>query len=91
MFSASRYYGWPNSFILVNKTTESYDEAKKVETEDLIDLIKNDWKISFKANAFGQYGLTSIAILNLIINYALYLIIAFFIVEGVCHFCKDRF
>ncbi len=83
MFSASRYYGWPSSFILVNKTTESFDEAKKVETENLINLIKNDWKVSFKANEFGQYGLTSIVILNLVTNYLLYVAIVSLIVESV--------
>lgn len=91
MFSASRYYGWPNSFILVNKTTESFDEAKKVETENLISLIKNDWKVSFKANEIGQYGLSSMAILNLIISYIFYLVIAFLIVKGVCYFYKNKY
>lgn len=91
MFSASRYYGWPNSFILINKTTESFDEAKKIETENLINLTKNDWKITFKANEFGQYGLTPIAMLNLIINYILYLILASLIVKCFNYFCKNKF
>ncbi len=81
MFSASRYYGWPNSFILVNKTTESFDEAKKVDTENFINLIKSDWKVSFSANMFGQYGLSSMALLNLVTNYILSVALALLVVK----------
>lgn len=75
MFNATRYYGWPSSFIVVSKTTEFLDEAKKVETENLVNLINNGWKVSFQANQIGQPGLSSLAILNLITNYLFYLII----------------
>ncbi len=81
MFSASRYYGWPNSFILVNKTTESFDEAKKVDTENFINLIKSGWKVSFRANEFGQYGLSSIALLNLGVNCILSVLLALLVLN----------
>jgi len=90
MYSASRYYGWPNSFILVNKTTEFFDEAKKIETENLISLIKNDWKISFKADQFGKYGMTSVAIFNLVINYLFCLGISYTIINTTNFFCKNK-
>ena len=90
MFSASRYYGWPSSFILVNKTTESFDEAKKVETENFFNLTKSGWKVSFRANEFGKYGLSSITILNLIVNYIFYLVIAFLIIKSVHYFYKNK-
>ncbi len=86
MFSASRYYGWPSSFIVVNKTTEYLEEAKKVETESLVYLLKNGWKISFKADIIGQNGLTSMAIVNLMANYFLYLGLAFLIIKGIKYF-----
>jgi hypothetical protein len=89
MFSASRYYGWPSSFIIVNKTTEFLNEAKMVETENLVNLIKNDWKIRFRANNFGQYGLSLSAIFNLITNYLLYLGISWLIVE-IIYFLKQK-
>ena len=89
MFSASRYYGWPSSFILVNKTTEFLDEAKKNETENLVSLIKNDWKISFKANEIGQYGLSSITIFNLITNYLFYLLISYLLVKSFYYFYRN--
>lgn len=81
MFSATRYYGWPSSFIVVNKTTEFLDEAKKVETKNLVSLMKDGWKISFGANQMGQYGISPIVIVNLISNYLFYLLISYLLVK----------
>src|SRR5690606_23011215 len=79
MFNGARYYGWPSSFIVVNKTTEFLDEAKKVETENIFYLVKNDWKINFTASKMGRFGISSSATFNLITNYLFYLLIAYLI------------
>ena len=68
MFSATRYYGWPNVFITVTKTTETLKEAKKVETESLNHLLENGWKMRFGSDFMGIYSWTSVALLNLLIN-----------------------
>lgn len=81
MFNAARYYGWPSSFIVVNKTTEFLDEAKKVETENIVYLVKNGWKINFTASKMGRFGISSLATFNLITNYLFYLLIAFLIIN----------
>jgi len=73
MFNGTRYYGWPNAFVTVSKTTEFLDEAKKIETENIFYLIKNGWKVNFAANAMGQYGISSSAGFNLTTNYLIYL------------------
>lgn len=79
MFNGARYYGWPSSFIVVNKTTEFLDEAEKVETENIFYLVKNDWKINFTASKMGRFGISSSATFNLITNYLFYLLIAYLI------------
>jgi len=80
MFNGARYYGWPSSFVTVSKTTESLEEAKKIETKNLPYLLNNGWKMDFGVG-MGQYGVSSNAIINLITNYLLYLIIANLLVK----------
>ena len=72
MFTATRYYGWPSSFISVSKTTETLDEAKKVDSEKLTNLLKEDWQVRFSANYIRKVGLSSSAIINLATNYLFY-------------------
>jgi len=81
MFNGTRYYGWPNAFITVSKTTEFLNEAKKIETENLFYLIKNGWQVNFTANAMGQYGISSNAVFNLVTNYFLYLTISYLLIK----------
>jgi len=81
MFNGARYYGWPSAFVTVSKTTESLDEAKKIETKSLPYLLKNGWKMNLGAG-MGQYGVSSNAIVNLVTNYLLYLIIANLLVKN---------
>ena len=50
MFGASRYYGFPYSYITLGKTVESYQEANKVNTESALALIKDGWKLSFSTH-----------------------------------------
>lgn len=88
MFNAARYYGWPSSFIVVNKTTELLDEAKKIETENIAYLVKNGWKINFTASKMGRFGLSSLATFNLITNYLFYLLIAYLIIRVIQYFRK---
>lgn len=81
MFNASRYYGWPSSYIVVNKTTEFLEEAKKIETENVVNLVKDGWTVSFNANAMGQFGVSSVAALNLITNYLFYYAISYLLIK----------
>jgi len=69
MFGANQYYGWPNAYLTLSKTTNDYDEAKKVETENLFYLLKHGWEIKFNTHYMGLYGLTSSPIINLGLNY----------------------
>ena len=76
MFTATRYYGWPSSFISVSKTTETLDEAKKVDSEKLTNLLKDGWQVRFNADYIRRMGLSSIAVINLATNYLFYLGVA---------------
>lgn len=68
MFSATRYYGWPNSFITLSKSTDLLIEAKKVESENLSYLLQNGWEARIGAEMTGKYGLTSSGTINLFLN-----------------------
>ena len=72
------------------KRVNRINGVKKIETENLISLIKNDWKISFKADQFGKYGMTSVAIFNLVINYLFCLGISYTIINTTNFFCKNK-
>lgn len=71
MFSASKYFGWPNAYLYLNKETDNLKEAKKVETESAINLLEDGWKLRVGSDAVGKFGFTS----NGYINFGLNLII----------------
>ena len=74
MFGANQYYGWPNAYVMLTKTTNDYDEAKKVETKSLFYLLKNGWEVKFDTHYMGQYGLTTSPSINLGLDYLTFLI-----------------
>lgn len=80
MITATRYYGWPGSFISISKNTQEYAEAEKINYESLDYLLKNGWKISFNTELTARYGPTPSAGANLILNFLFYFIISFFLV-----------
>lgn len=86
MFSSSRYYGWPSVYISVNKTTDSLEEAKKVETESGYFLLKNGWQPRFSGHYLGSYGATSSALLNLILNFLFFLTVSILLVNSAIKF-----
>jgi uncharacterized membrane protein YccF (DUF307 family) len=47
MFSASRYYGWPYPYLVLNKTVETYEEAEHVKNDSISALMNTGWKLSF--------------------------------------------
>lgn len=74
MFGANQYYGWPNAYLTLTKTTNDYNEAKKIEVNSLIYLLKNGWEIKFDTHYMGQYGQTTSPLINLGLNYLTFLI-----------------
>jgi len=81
MFNATRYYGWPSPYIVVSKTTELLDEAKKIESESLIELINDGWQVRFVGNYTKRIGISSYTVVNLITNYLFYLGVAHLLVK----------
>jgi hypothetical protein len=69
MYNSSRYYGWPNALVSINKTTDDFQEAEKIETKSLPYLLKNGWKISFPADDMGLYSVTGSPLIDLFLNY----------------------
>ena len=80
MFSGIRYYGWPNAFITVSKTTESLEEAEKIKNKNVIFLIKNGWRVNF-GGGVGKYGISPSGGFNLVTNYLFYLAISYLLVK----------
>lgn len=78
MFSATRSYGFPGQFLILNKTTDSYDEAKKIEHVDGFNLLKNGWKLRFAASI--ESPVSASAHVNLIVNVFFWLLIGWFLV-----------
>lgn len=84
MFSSVRYYGWPNAFIRISKTTEFLEEAKKIETESFSYLISNGWELGLGGDILGKFGFNSSGVINLILN-AIFYFAASFILVSVVH------
>lgn len=76
-FGSVRYFGWPNAFASISKSTDSYKEAIKVYTETTPYLLNNGWKIHFYRGGgdTGDYGLTAFPFINTLLNYLICLTI----------------
>lgn len=81
MFSASRYYGWPNDFLILNLTTDSFETARMVKTASTIELMKNGWDFKFGAHYLGSHGISSSAYMNLVANFVFYYLISFILIK----------
>jgi hypothetical protein len=89
MFGANQYYGWPNAYLTLTKTTSDYNEAKKVETNSMIYLLKNGWEMKFSTHYMGLYGLTTSPLINLTLNY-LFFAIPISITSGLLKIVKQN-
>jgi hypothetical protein len=73
MFSASRYYGFPYPYLVLNKSVETYAEAERVKTDSTSVLIHAGWKLNFGTHitqgALGSPVLSLLA--DLAISFAL--------------------
>jgi hypothetical protein len=50
MFSSTKYFGWPYSYLVLNKTTDDYSEALRIKTESIPSLINGGWKWRFSTH-----------------------------------------
>jgi len=83
MFSASRYYGWPYSYLVLNKSVDSYLEAERVKSDSALVLMEDGWKLSFSTHM--TKGLLGSAILSLLAD-----LVASFFITLVLLFGFDR-
>ncbi len=50
MFGATRYYGWPYPYLVLNKTVETYEEAVLVKNEPASSLMASGWEMRFSTH-----------------------------------------
>jgi hypothetical protein len=50
MFTSIRAYGFPGQFVVLNKETDSLEEAQKVNSFTTQELLKRGWQIKFGAS-----------------------------------------
>ncbi|MFA4954762.1 MAG: hypothetical protein WC641_05610 [Patescibacteria group bacterium] len=46
-FAANRYFGWPGTFLVLHKTTDDLNEAKKVLTLSNSELMRQGWELDW--------------------------------------------
>jgi len=87
MFSASRYYGWPFSYLSLHKAVETYEEASRIKTDRFWELKKDGWEFSFSVEAVPSKPYQSIALgspaIGLILDLGLSFALAWGIFEGI--------
>ena len=83
MFGATRYYGWPFSFISLHKTVETYEEASRIKTDWFWDLKKDGWEVSFSANPISPKPLQALALNNPMIGVVFDMSLSFLLIWGI--------
>lgn len=75
MFGATRYYGWPYSYISLSKSVETYEEAKRVKQDSALELKKDGWQWRFDVR-MSQKSILGSSVISLMTNLGLSFIIA---------------
>jgi len=63
MFGASRYYGWPYSYLSLSKSVDTYEEAEHVKTDSASTLVDAGWELKFSTHM--TRGLLGSSVLSL--------------------------
>jgi len=79
MFVSIRSYGFPGQYLIISKETDSWEEANKINTLSTQELLRQGWKVKFEAPTESR--VSSSAVVNLLINLALWFTISFVIVK----------
>ncbi len=75
MFSASRHYGWPYPYLVLNKSVNTYTEAECVKTDSAFNLIDAGWELKFSTHM--TKGLLGSSVLSLLADLFVSFAIAF--------------
>ena len=80
MFASNRHRGFPYQIVLISKTTDNWEEARKVYHLNDLELLKQGWNLKI-GSVFGPPPLWSIPF-----NFIFYLVISgglIFIIERI--------
>lgn len=85
MFSASRYLGWPARYLILNKTTDDYLEAKKVLQLSTPELLRQGWNLKLGQEMVSWSPSPKLSfLLDVLLSFAL----GFFCVNSYFHLKK---
>jgi len=80
MFSASRYYGWPFPYFVLNKSVETYAEAERLKTDSTFALIESGWQFNFSTHM--TQGVLGSPVLSLLADVMISIVLGFVLVFG---------